>query len=106
MTCEIFAFHEWKQIALNFSHRKALGANFFLGNLATGHFTGKMFFDGHSSGQTGPNDIGLKFLSFLGAEKMGGHTHTDFGYYIYRLCRNFLYKTIGGVAFSLIILVI
>ncbi len=47
------------------------------GNLATGHFSGKIFSERHSPGHTGFNDIGLEFLSYKGAEKKGGHTHTD-----------------------------
>ncbi len=34
----------------------------------------KLFFEGHSSGQTGFNDTGLEFVSCLRAEKKGGHT--------------------------------
>jgi hypothetical protein len=52
-----------KKIALNFSHRKALVENSFFSNLATGHFSGKIFFDGHSSDHNGSNDTGLKFVS-------------------------------------------
>ncbi len=52
-------------------------AHFFsVGNLATGHFSGKLFFEGYSSGHTGSNDTDLEFLSYS-AEKKGGYTHTD-----------------------------
>jgi hypothetical protein len=44
--------------------------------LATGHFSGKLFFEGYSSGHTGSNDTDLEFLSYS-AEKKGGYTHTD-----------------------------
>ncbi len=37
----------------------------------------KFFSEGHSLGDTGSNDTGLKFVSCRGAEKKGGHTHTD-----------------------------
>jgi len=47
----------------------------FFGNLATGHFSGKKFFDGHSSGHTGSNDTGLKFVSCWGREI--GRSGTD-----------------------------
>ncbi len=57
-------------------HRKSIGGAFF-GNSATGHFSGKTYFEGHSSGH---NDTGLEFVSCLGAEKKGGHTHTDFDF--------------------------
>ncbi len=33
-------------------------------------------FSRHFSGQIGSIHTGLKFVSCLGAEKMGGHTHT------------------------------
>ncbi len=60
---------------------KRISGTFF--NLATGHFSGKLFIEGHTSCHTGYNDIGLEFLLCQGAEKKGGqtHTHTDFGYY-------------------------
>ncbi len=48
---------------------------FLLGNLATGHFSGKLFFEGHFSGNTGSNGTGLEFLSCRGSEKKGGQTH-------------------------------
>ncbi len=53
------------------------GTFFDFGNLATGYFSGKLFFDGHSSGNAGYNDIGREFLSCEGAEKKGVRTHTD-----------------------------
>ncbi len=59
--------------------------NIFFDNLATGHFSGKICFEGHSSGHIGSNDTGLEFVSCLGAEKKGAQTdrHTDFEYYVY-----------------------
>jgi hypothetical protein len=53
--------------------------------LTTGHFSGKLFIEGHFSGHTGSNDNGLEFLSCEGAEKKGGHTHTDGQRIIYRV---------------------
>jgi len=64
-----------KQIALKFSHKKCWRSLF--GNLATGHFPEKIFFDGHSSGHTRSNEISLEFLSCSGAEQMGGLTHFE-----------------------------
>jgi hypothetical protein len=57
-----------------FFHRKSIGGVAFFGNSATRHFSGKIFFDGHSFGHTGSNDTGLEFVSCLGAEEMVGHT--------------------------------
>jgi hypothetical protein len=56
--------------------------------LATGHISGKLFFEGHSSGHTDSNDTGLEFLSRQGAEKKSGHTHTDGIRIIYNMCPN------------------
>ncbi len=53
------------------------------------------------------NATRLKFISCRGAEKKGGHTHRQILSIIYIDCAKVSYiKTIGGVAFSLIILVI
>ncbi len=43
-------------------------------NSAIGHFLAKIFFGGHFLGRIGHNNTDLKFVLFLGAEKMGGHT--------------------------------
>ncbi len=55
-------------------------------NLATGHFSGKIFSHYTPSGPTGSNDTGLKSVWLPGAESIAGQTHgqTEFGYYIYR----------------------
>ncbi len=56
--------------------KQSIGGTFFsVGNLSTGHFSGKLFFEGHFSGHTGSNDTGLEFLSCEGWEK--GRSHTD-----------------------------
>ncbi len=60
----------------NFFHRESIGGGVFFANSSTGYF-----FERHSSGQTGSNDIGLEFVSCLGTEKMS-HRQTDFEYYI------------------------
>jgi hypothetical protein len=47
--------------------KQSIGGTFFsVGNLSTGHFSGKLFFEGHFSGHTGSNDTGLEFLSCEG----------------------------------------
>ncbi len=46
------------------------------GYLATVHFPGNIFFEGHSWGHNGSNDIGLEFLSCEVAEKKSVHTHS------------------------------
>jgi hypothetical protein len=60
---------------------KRISGAFF--NLATGHFSGKIFIEGHSSCHTDYNDIGLEFILCQGVEKKEGqtHTHTNFRYY-------------------------
>ncbi len=55
-------------------NRKSIGGGAFFTNSSTGYFSGKFFFEGHSSGHTGSNDTGLEFVSCLRAEKKGGHT--------------------------------
>ncbi len=55
-----------------FFHRKSIGGEAFFAN-SNGYFS-EIFFEGHSSGQTGSNDTGLEFVSCLRAEKKGGHT--------------------------------
>ncbi len=82
-------------------------AQFFVRNSATEYFSEKIFFNGHSSGHTGSYDTCLKLISCRGAEKKGGHTHRQILSILYIDCAKVSYiKTIGGVAFSLIILVI
>ncbi len=55
--------------------QKSIGSTFFpVGNLATGHFSGKLFFEGHFSGQTGSNETDLEFLLCEGTERKDGHT--------------------------------
>jgi hypothetical protein len=65
-----------------FFHKKHWWRNLFR-LLCHGHFLAKVFFEGHSSGHTGSNDTGLKFVWCLGADKKGGQTdkQTDFQYY-------------------------
>jgi hypothetical protein len=58
-----------------FFHRKSIGGVAFTSIYAIGHFSGKFFFERHSSGHTGSNDTGLEFVSCLWAEKKGGHTN-------------------------------
>ncbi len=72
----MIVFQSLKQIVLNFSHRKELVAHSFFSTLATGHFSGKLFVEGHSSCHTGSNDTSPEFVSCQEAEKKGCHTHT------------------------------
>ncbi len=44
----------------------------------------EIFFDGHSSGQTGSNDTGLEFKSYVRAEKKGGYTDRQILSILYR----------------------
>ncbi len=46
------------------------GVTFLFGNLATGHFSGKIFSRCTPSGHTGSNDIGLKTVSLPVAESI------------------------------------
>ncbi len=48
-----------------------------LGNLATGHFSGKNFSRYIPSGPTGSNDTGLMFVWPPGTESIAGHTNTQ-----------------------------
>jgi hypothetical protein len=64
-----------------FFNRKSIGGGAFFTN-STGYFSGKFFFEGHSSGHTGSNDTGLEFISCLRAEKKGGHTDRFWVLYI------------------------
>jgi hypothetical protein len=61
--------------------------------LSTGHFSGKLFFEGHFSGHTGSNDTGLEFLSCEGWEKGRSHTYRqnkdNIYIYIYRFDNTF-----------------
>jgi hypothetical protein len=53
-----------------FFPQKSIGGTFFsVSNLVTGHFSRKLFFEEHSSGHTGSNETGLKFLSREGLRK-------------------------------------
>ncbi len=63
-----------------FFHRKSIGGGVFFANSSTGYFSGKLFFERHSSGQTGSNDNGLEFVSCLRTEKKAVK-QTDFEYY-------------------------
>jgi hypothetical protein len=45
---------------------------FLFGNLATGHFSGKIFSHCTPSGPTGSNDTGLKTIALPGAESIAG----------------------------------
>ncbi len=55
-------------------HYKSMSGGAFFAISSTGYFSGKCFFEGHSSGQTGSNDTSFEFVSCLRAEKKGGHT--------------------------------
>jgi hypothetical protein len=54
---------------------------FFFGNLATGHFSGKIFPKILGSGHAGSNDTGLKSVSRPGAESIECQTdrQTEYG---------------------------
>ncbi len=70
-----------------FFHRKSIGSVAFFGNCATRHFSGKFFFERHSSGHIGSNDTGLEIVSCLGAEKKSGHTQILSIIYVSRQAR-------------------
>jgi len=61
---------------LNFSLRKALVAHSFPW-IIWPLVTFREIFEGHPLGHSDSNDTGLEFLSCQGAQKKGGHTHTD-----------------------------
>jgi hypothetical protein len=83
-SCEIFEFQIWKQKALSFSHSKRIGGVAFFSKSVIDNILAKFLFEGHSSGHTASNHLGLKFVSCPGVEQMGSQTHTDFDYYIYK----------------------
>jgi hypothetical protein len=64
-----------------FFHRKSIGGEAFFGNSATGHFSGKGFFERHSSGHSGSNDTVSSLYNVWGLRKWAV-THTHFEYYI------------------------
>ncbi len=53
---------------LDFPQKSISGITFLFGNLATGHFSGKLFLNGPSSSHAGSNDTGLMSVSGPGAE--------------------------------------
>ncbi len=62
-----------------FPFKSISGTFFSVDNLATGHLSGELFFEGHSSGHTESKDTGLEFLSCEGVEKRAvthSHRHT------------------------------
>ncbi len=68
-----------KTNCVKFFPQKSIGGTYFpVGNLATDHFSSKLFLERNSSVYTGSNDTGLKFLSYQRTEKKGRshHTHT------------------------------
>ncbi len=60
------------------SHSKAQWRNILFSNLATGHFSEKLFRNGPPPGQTGSNDTGLITVSGPGTEPIKVQTDRHF----------------------------